>query len=429
MPRQGASAVSDDFVFRREPVYISDKNLLKRYTYLILSDIYKYSSPWGCMTGVRPAKTVNQLLRRGYDEKQILAHFKGFYCMSDEKAELALYTSRVQAPFLHIQSEHPKNVGFYVGIPFCPTICTYCSFGSSPIEKYRRRVDEYLDLLEREIEATFGFIYGKVNVESIYIGGGTPTSLNGIQLKRLLKMLEPLLSEGTVKEFALEAGRPDSIDEEKLCIAKSAGVERISVNPQTMNLRTLDIIGRKHSPEDTVRAFELARRTGFSNINMDIIAGLPGETFEDFERTVGRIKELRPDSLTVHTLSIKRASELRRDEEQKAVLRADATAAQTLYARAAAYSMGMRPFYMYRQKNMLGNHENVCYCRPGCESPYNIHIMEEDQSIIACGCGAVSKVVDSDGNIERCFNMKGIEDYMERIDIILERKKAAFEKL
>ena len=178
-----------------------------------------------------------------------------------------------------------------------------------------------------------------------------------------------------------------------------------------------------------MRAFELARRTGFSNINMDIIAGLPGETFEDFERTVGRIKELRPDSLTVHTLSIKRASELRRDEEQKAVLRADATAAQTLYARAAAYSMGMRPFYMYRQKNMLGNHENVCYCRPGCESPYNIHIMEEDQSIIACGCGAVSKVVDSDGNIERCFNMKGIEDYMERIDIILERKKAAFEKL
>jgi oxygen-independent coproporphyrinogen-3 oxidase len=217
--------------------------------------------------------------------------------------------------------------------------------------------------------------------------------------------------------------------EEKLAIAKAAGVSRISVNPQTMNEKTLERIGRKHTTEDTVKAFELARKAGFKNINMDLIAGLPGESVEDFMHTLDIIEKLSPDSLTVHTLSIKRASELRYDDNEKASLRADVTGIMTEKASQLARKLGMQPFYMYRQKNQLGNHENVCYCRPGCESPYNIHIMEEDQTIIACGCGAVSKFVSAEGNIVRSFNMKGVPEYLERYDVMMSRKKECLETI
>ena len=407
----------------------SDENLLKRYLYVLLRDIYGYASPWGCMTGVRPAKIVNALFEKGFSEAQVLAHFEGFYLTSREKALLTLETARTQKPFLEEQKRSPETAGFYIGIPFCPTRCTYCSFAASPIGRYKKSVDAYLDTLETEIGGTVKLADGIFRFESLYIGGGTPTSLDEKQLGRLLRMTERITRKYDIKEFALEAGRPDSITEEKLLLARNAGVNRISVNPQTMNAKTLARIGRMHSPEDTLRAFALARESGFENINMDIIAGLPGETIEDFLYTLSVIEGLRPDSLTVHQLSIKRASELRYDEEEKTSLRADVTGAMTEAARKSAAGMGLRPFYMYRQKNMLGNHENVCYCRAGCESPYNIHIMEEDQSIIACGCGAVTKFVYDrvpEGRvIDRCFNMKSIETYMSRTEIMAQRKRDA----
>ena len=418
-----------DTLFKENLIEISDENLLKRYVYLILTDIYGYKSPWGCMTGVRPAKIANKLLSAGFSEEQVLSHFRDFFLMNREKAELVLTTVKAQNSFLEEQKREPRRAGFYVGIPFCPTRCTYCSFAASPIKQYEKRVDEYLDVLEREIDATLEIIGNNYIIESVYIGGGTPTSLGAAQLKRLLVMLRPLFKDGTVREFALEAGRPDSIDAEKLAVARAAGVNRISVNPQTMNDKTLVRIGRKHTAEETVRAFALAREAGFKNINMDIIAGLPGETAEDFVHTLNVLRELAPDSLTVHTLSIKRASELRYDEEQKSSLAADVTGYMTAEAANLAKELGMRPFYMYRQKNQLGNHENVCYCREGLESPYNIHIMEEDQTITACGCGAVSKFVSGSGEIVRSFNMKGIPEYLERLDIMLERKRAAFEAM
>jgi oxygen-independent coproporphyrinogen-3 oxidase len=414
---------AEDRLFCRGLLEITPENILKRYLYKVLCGIYGYRSPWGCMTGVRPTKIVNKLYAMGFDRAQVKDHFKGFYMMSEEKAELALETTEVQSPFIEAQKKEPRKAGFYVGIPFCPTRCTYCSFAASPIGQYKKRVDEYLDVLEREINDTVALIQGKYIIESVYIGGGTPTSLNAKQLERLFKMIQPILQGGTVTEFALEAGRPDSIDREKLRLAKEAGVGRISVNPQTMNGKTLERIGRKHTPEDTITAFQLAREAGFENINMDLIAGLPGETAEDVERTLEIIEKLAPDSLTVHTLSIKRASELRYDDNEKATLKADVTGIMTEKARALAEKLGMRPFYMYRQKNQLGNHENVCYCRPGCESPYNIHIMEEDQTIIACGCGAVSKFVSEEGNIVRSFNMKGVPEYLERYDVMMQRKK------
>lgn len=423
-------ALAADVTIREGLICPSEENLLKRYLYVLLRDVYGYASPWGCMTGVRPAKIVNGLLEKGFSEEQVLAHFEGFYLTSREKALLTLETARAQRPFLAAQKSFPETAGFYIGIPFCPTRCTYCSFAASPIGRYQKSVDTYLDLLETEIKETVNMTDGVLRMESLYIGGGTPTSLDERQLGRLLGMTESITRKHEIKEFALEAGRPDSITREKLLLAKNAGVNRISVNPQTMNEKTLARIGRMHSPEDTLHAFALAREAGFENINMDIIAGLPGETIEDFLYTLSKIEELRPDSLTVHTLSIKRASELRYDEAEKTALRADVTGTMTEAARRSAVSMGMRPFYMYRQKNMLGNHENVCYCREGCESPYNIHIMEEDQSIIACGCGAVTKFVydrEPEGRvIDRCFNMKSIETYMSRTEIMSQRKREAF---
>lgn len=431
--RARQEALEADALLRDGLVDSNTENLLKRSLYGLLRDVYGYASPWGCMTGVRPAKIVNRMREEGFSEEQVLAHFMGFYQTDREKALLTLETARAQRPFLEEQKRAPETAGFYIGIPFCPTRCTYCSFAASPIGRYKKSVDAYLGALEAEIAGTLRMTEGIFQYESLYIGGGTPTSLNAEQLGRLLRMTEPILRNFRIREFALEAGRPDSITEEKLLLAKSAGVNRISVNPQTMNAKTLERIGRKHSPEDTLRAFALAREVGFCNINMDIIAGLPGETTEDFLYTLSVIRTLRPDSLTVHTLSIKRASELRYDEAEKTALRAEVTGAMTEAAGRAAAEMGLRPFYMYRQKNMLGNHENVCYCRAGCESPYNIHIMEEDQSIVACGCGAVSKFVyDSETEgcvIDRCFNMKSIETYLERPEIMAERKREALRRM
>ena len=403
-----------------------EHKLQKREIYKIMNHFTGYWSPWGCMTGVRPAKIVNGLLHAGNTPETAIRELEEFYLITPEKARLAVETAQNQESFLQMQQRHPENIAIYVGIPFCPTRCLYCSFPSHPIEKYLKSVDLYLALLEQELRTVIPAVLQRgLRIESLYIGGGTPTSLQELQFGRFLEFLTDVVNPAGLQEFSLEAGRPDSITEAKLKLAKEAGVTRISINPQTMNDDTLMLIGRRHMADDLERAFSLARHSGFDNINMDLIAGLPGEDLEDFMHTLERISTMRPDSLTVHTLSVKRAADLKRDA-RSAMLRHDVTGKMVSLARNAANELGMIPFYMYRQKNMLGNHENVSYCRPGCESPYNIHIMEEDQTIFAFGAGGVSKIslLSSGGEreIERSFNVKSVEDYLARSGEMAERK-------
>ncbi len=403
-----------------------EHKLRKREIYKMMSRFTGYRSPWGCMTGVRPAKIVNGLLHAGKTPEEAVRELEDFYFVTPEKARLAADTARNQEPFLRMQQTHPEQIAIYVGIPFCPTRCLYCSFPSHPIGKYLKSVDRYLTLLERELRAVIpSVLQCGLRIESLYIGGGTPTSLQEEQFQRFLEFLTAVIDPAGLREFSLEAGRPDSITEGKLRAAKYAGVTRVSINPQTMNDDTLALIGRRHTADEIDRAFWLARQTGFSNINMDLIAGLPGEEPGDFTNTLERIRMLRPDALTVHTLSVKRAAELKRDA-RAALLRHDGTGAMLSLSRHTAQEMGMIPFYMYRQKNMLGNHENVSYCRPGCESPYNIHIMEEDQTVFAFGAGGVSKLSmllpGGERKIERSFNVKSAEDYLARADEMAARK-------
>ncbi|MBE7057309.1 MAG: coproporphyrinogen dehydrogenase HemZ [Ruminococcaceae bacterium] len=404
------------------PLY-DDTKELKRWLYRTISEVTGYKSPWGCMTGIRPAKIVNTLLESGMNREQVLNELMDFYYVSEKKASLAMETALVQAPFLNGFDE--KVADWYANMPFCPTRCLYCSFTSNSITKYKKVVDKYLDYMEAELKATSSLAEKKFTYyENLYLGGGTPTSLNEAQFERYISMFGKYIDIGSLKEFSLEAGRPDSITSLKLKAAKRAGVTRISINPQTMNDVTLKRIGRAHTKNQVIEAFTMAREEGFDNINMDLIAGLPGETEEMFRYTLDCIEKLNPEGITVHTLSIKRAADLKRDEENRGALSEDVVGKMVDMAKESAGKMGMHPFYMYRQKHMLGNHENVSYCKPGFESPYNIHIMEEDRTILGIGAGAVTKVVMDGGNrIERAFNVKSVEYYLERMEQMVERKK------
>lgn len=412
--------------FKAEQDEKTKHKLIKREIYKIMRDLTGYSSPWGCMTGVRPAKIVNGLIESGMTKEAAERELEEFYMASHDKARLAMETALNQDVFLAKQRANPENIAVYVGIPFCPTRCLYCSFTSHPIEKYKKRTEEYLGLLENELRGVIpAALSGGMKIESLYIGGGTPTSLSEDDFRHFMRFLTDIIDIKRLDEFSLEAGRPDSITAGKLDAAKRAGVTRISINPQTMNDKTLALIGRRHTAADIENAFVLARQTGFGNINMDIIAGLPGEEEADFAKTLADVRRMRPDSLTVHTLSVKRAADLKRDP-RAAMLRHDITGKMLSLAQKTAHEMEMKPFYMYRQKNMLGNHENVSYCREGCESPYNIHIMEEDQTVLAFGAGGVSKLCTYDESgertIKRSFNVKGVDDYFARSGEMAERK-------
>lgn len=401
----------------------------KREIYQIMKEFTNYNSPWGCMTGVRPAKIVNGLFASGMNYDEAVSELKDFYMVQHEKAILAATTACNQYSFLKNQEENPKNIAIYVGIPFCPTRCLYCSFTSQPIGKYAKIVNKYLELLEEEMRAVVPVLLERgYKIESLYIGGGTPTSLSESYFEHFMAFVTDIVNPIGLKEFSLEAGRPDSITPNKLRTAKKYGVTRISVNPQTMNNETLSLIGRHHTAQEVEDAFQMAREEGFANINMDIIAGLPGEDVSHFNYTLDKILQMKPDGLTVHTLSVKRAADLKRDSKAE-LLRHDITGKMLIESQKAAASLGMNPFYMYRQKNMLGNHENVSYCIPGCESPYNIHIMEEDQTIFAFGAGGTTKICKNcqsvnpgEREIIRSFNVKSVEDYMSRSKEMAQRK-------
>ena len=398
------------------------KNLLKRLLYNLLSKYSEQELPWGILTGIRPTKLVYEMLEQGSSDAEIFEIMRDEYLCSDEKIEMSLRIAKREMALLKYM-DYKNGYSLYIGIPFCPTTCLYCSFTSYSIEKFSTYVESYLDALEKEI------IYGSScfsnkKLTTVYLGGGTPTTLSAEQLDRLLGLIKNYYDFSHVKEFCVEAGRPDSITKEKLQILKKWGVDRISINPQSMQQKTLDLIGRKHSIEQIKEAFSLARETGHENINMDIIIGLPGENATDVEDTLRQIKEMNPDSLTVHTLALKRAARLNQEKEDYIDLRAKDVAEMFKATLNFVREEDYQPYYLYRQKNMAENLENIGYARAGKEGLYNILIMEEQQTILALGAGALSKFVfHKENRIERVSNVKSVTEYINRIDEMIQRKQ------
>ncbi len=415
---------------------IAERKLKKRYVnlklYKFLAALTAKQLAWGILTGVRPTKLMMSLIESGMTEEEVKAWMKENYCVTDEKAELGLRVAKKEQEQLS-QLDYENGYSLYIGIPFCPTTCSYCSFTSYPICQWKHRVDEYLDAVCKELSFIASVSKDK-KLNTVYVGGGTPTTLEAAQLDRLLTHLENEFSYEHLKEITVEAGRPDSITREKLEVLHAHKIGRISINPQTMQQKTLDIIGRRHTVEDIRRVYQMAREVGFDNINMDLIAGLPEETVEDMRDTLEEIKKMAPDSLTVHALAMKRASRLTREQEGKQVSEAEVLSEMIELAAQYAKEMDLQPYYLYRQKNIAGNFENVGYAKVDKAGIYNILIMEEKQSIIAVGAGASTKVVLPDeqaildpktGNLKkiaRVENIRDVEGYIQRIDEMIERK-------
>ena len=401
------------------------KNQLKQKLYQVLSDITGEKLPWGTLTGIRPTKIPMKLLEEGKSKAEIRSYMKDTYFASDEKIELSIDIAERELEILK-KIDYENGYSLYIGIPFCPTTCLYCSFTSFPLVSWRTKVDSYLDALEHELDYV-AVKFGKKHLNSIYIGGGTPTTLEPYQLDRLIRKIRCSFDLSDCLEFTVEAGRPDSITREKLETLKKWGITRISINPQTMKDETLKIIGRRHTVAQTVESFQMARELGFDDINMDLIMGLPEESLEDVKNTLDQVKALKPDNLTVHSLALKRAARLNMfKEDYKDYKMVNTTEHMDLTAEYAK-KMGLEPYYLYRQKSMAGNLENVGYASPGKAGIYNILIMEEKQTIVACGAGTVTKRVYGDGRIDRCDNVKDVKLYMEKIDEMIRRKQKLFE--
>lgn len=405
------------------------KNKLKQVLYKLLSQLTGQTLPWGNLTGIRPTKIAMGLIESGMSNAQAAEYMRNTYFTSKEKTALAITIANRERELLK-DIDYEKGYSLYVGIPFCPSICLYCSFSSSPLQRWKDQVDAYLDALLKELDFISEAMKDRT-LDTIYIGGGTPTTLEPEQLERLLEHINARFPVYQVKEYTVEAGRPDSITREKLQAIRKFPVTRISVNPQTMNQATLELIGRRHTVEDTRHAFALARECGFDNINMDIIVGLPGEQKEDVQHTLEEIKKLDPDSLTVHSLAVKRAARLNMFKEQYEEMEFINNQEIMDMAMKYAYECQMGPYYLYRQKNMCGNLENIGYAKVDKAGIYNILIMEEKQTILAAGAGASTKLVlpekiqtagGKKTNLIRIENVKNIMEYIHRIDEMIERK-------
>ena len=402
------------------------KLMLKATAYKTLASVSQKRMPWGILTGIRPTKIVHDYLNQGESLQAIKHRLEHIYQISKDKVELMTQVAEAENCILNENKEGEVNI--YIGIPFCPTRCVYCSFTAYSIEAKKQQVEAYLEALFKEISFIAKAQEGHP-IRSLYIGGGTPTSLNADQFERLLAHIKSVFDLGTIKEYTVEAGRPDTIDREKLEAMKAMGVGRISINPQSMNQKTLDKIGRHHSVEAIQDVFQIAREVGHTNINMDIILGLPGETVEDVKYTLSELKKLSPENITVHTMAIKRGSKLKEVQDTYQLAEVDKIYAMLKQCEVVCAEIGLEPYYMYRQKNMLGNFENVGYTKKGYACIYNVEIMEEQQSIIAAGAGAVTKMVYQHAErIERIPNVKSLEDYITRIDEMIARKQEGFTK-
>ncbi|MDD6989154.1 coproporphyrinogen dehydrogenase HemZ [Ruminococcus sp.] len=391
--------------------------------YKLLCQYSGYTQPWGVLTGVRPVKLFRRLCEELGEEGARNKFLNEFY-VSPEKLELAEMTEKNEKKILNLSRS--ESFSLYVGIPFCPSRCSYCSFVMSSVERAKKLIEPYTELLCEEIKATAQIASDLgLRLETVYFGGGTPTTLNAEQLNKVLKTVRNSFDMSTCREFTVEAGRPDTIDKERLCALKENKVDRISINPQTINDNVLREIGRKHTSEQFFNAFELARKCGFDNINTDLIAGLPTDTLESFVNSLDSIRALSPECVTIHTLCMKRASTL--TNIGTTLNREDAeTAGKMLeYTQKSLTLDEYIPYYMYRQSRMVGNLENVGWSKKGFESLYNVYVMDETHTILACGSGGVTKLKNNETDyLERIFNFKYPYEYVDRFNELIERKSS-----
>jgi coproporphyrinogen dehydrogenase HemZ len=406
---------------------------LQRALYRFLKELTGMNAPWGILVGIRPSKIALKLIKQGYSKEKVISYYEEVYLTSREKAELCYEVAL--AEITHI-NEKIDSVSVYIGMPFCPTRCAYCSFASNPIGGCSDLVLPYLYALKKEIEAISKYLSEKdLKVQCLYFGGGTPTSVNDNEFAFIMKVInDNIYSLHNIEEYTVECGRPDSITEGKLLTMKECKVSRISINPQTMNNSTLRKIGRGHNVEEVIEKFKLSRELGFDNINMDIIVGLPDEGIEEINETCSEIFKLKPESLTVHGMSLKRASRMHEEHLNMRVKNSikvnDKIDEMYNATRELASNLDMKPYYMYRQKNMVGNMENVGYSKVEKACIYNIQMIEEKQTIIALGADAISKIVNPEnGCIERFANVKDVKQYIDRIDEMIELKFNLLNKL
>lgn len=401
------------------------KNPISFYTRQLVYDLFCQagfpSQPWGILTGIRPTKLVHKMLAEGLSFQEIAAILSKQYRIDADKITLLLQIVQVQYACLPNLNALKKGVSIYIGIPFCPTKCAYCTFPAYMIPRKGEEVNRFLDALILEIQMVAPYL---PDITTIYIGGGTPTSLTAEQMERLLDMLgESLPNVQAVQEFTIEAGRPDTIDANKLSLFASRGITRISINPQSFHQDTLNAIGRFHRVEEIYETYQLARTCGMKNINMDLILGLPTEKFSKLQKTLDEVVNLSPESVTVHTLALKRASHLTKNRAQYDLDAEEEMVKMMEESQRVLSSNGYRPYYLYRQKNMRANLENIGYAKEGHESLYNIIIMEEVQSIIGFGCGASSKLLDANtGKITQLHNPKDPKTFVENTAFYIEQK-------
>jgi len=396
------------------------RRLVRQTLYDLCRVVTGVHPPWGSLTGIRPTHLMQEAIAQGLGETEAKRYVVDHFDVTAEKADLLWEIAQVQGM---LPPPEDRWMDVYIGIPFCTTRCTYCSFSSGELGK-GKLVEPYLEALFREMDEASRIIAdtGRT-LRALYVGGGTPTSLNEDQLKRLLEQMQRYFPGAS--EYTVEAGRPDTITPGKLAAIREAGVGRISINPQTMNDETLRIIGRAHTAQQVIDAYAMAREAGIRHINMDVIAGLPGENVADFARTMEHALRLRPESLTVHTLAIKRSTQLH-FENYRFPTGVEAAEMVDLGLRTAR-QLGMQPYYLYRQKNMAGNQENIGYALPGHACQYNVDIMEETSHILALGAGGISKrVYEDEGHIGRAPNVANIEHYIARVDEMIQRKRDLF---
>lgn len=389
--------------------------------YKLLCDFTGLTQPWGILTGVRPVKLLRRLAEESSEEQAVKKFEKDFF-VSDEKIALSRETEHNERKILELSK--PESFSLYVGIPFCPSRCSYCSFVMASIERAEKLIEPYTKLLCEEIKRT-AEIANKLGLrlETVYFGGGTPTTLSAEQLDTVLKTVNKSFDMSTCREFTVEAGRPDTIDIAKLFALKENKVDRISINPQTVNDEVLKTIGRKHTAKQFFDAFELARKCGFDNINTDLIAGLPTDTPESFKNSLDSIVRLNAECITVHTLCMKRASRLTTEGVTLDLQQARDAREMLAYTQNILGQNEYIPYYMYRQSRMVGNLENVGWSKRGFESLYNVYVMDETHTILACGSGGVTKLKRNNPDyLERIFNFKYPYEYIDRFDELIQRK-------
>lgn len=399
------------------------KVFLKLNAFDLLSQLSPSANPYGTLVGIRPVKLVHEMFKLKRSDLEIKQYLKDIYRVSDVKIKLMTDIAKLEQPILEMDDQ--DKISLYICIPFCRTRCLYCSFPANSMAQKGHLMDKYVDCLIQEIkEMSIDLKLRALEVDCIYIGGGTPTSLSETQLERLLMAVSESFDLTKVNEFTVEAGRPDTLNTKKLELMKAYQVDRICINPQSMVDKTLESIGRDHTSIEISTLYEEAHKMGFNSINMDLIAGLSDEGTPEMGHTIDEILRMRPENVTLHTLALKRASKLNEMKDQVDLQTANIVSEMVALATNRLIEAGYQPYYMYRQKQMIGNLENIGFALPDKVCVYNVRIMEEQHSILALGAGAISKLYfEEENRLERFSNSKGLEDYMSRIDEMIQRKK------